>query len=442
MNITYRTNLLLRIGFLLFSAIGSCTVFIFSEFWLLGIFLAFLSLIAVILIFQFILLTERELDNFLVSIKQGDFSMGFTSKKYLLGEKISNAYRIVSDEFKRVRSEKESEHALLTAILEHLAVPIICMNKNNSNIIMSNSAAKKMLKKPEITGLKALGSRDEKLLETVKNLKKGGRKLIRVNIDGEFHDLAIFSTELILQEIPYILISFQDIKKELEEQEIKSWQRLIRVLTHEIKNSTIPISTMSEVLCQLIEEEEGIKGLESEKQIKNGLNTIAKRSKNLSAFIGSYNKLANIPEPEYEQVKVTELITNVCQLYQGAITSKGITFTINGDKNHIIKTDPKLLEQVIINLLKNAIEILDEKAGEKKISIDINKERGFTTISVSDSGPGIPAEILENIFVPFYTTKEKGSGIGLSLSQQLIRQLGGSLSCRTVKEGTTFKIEL
>ena len=235
----------------------------------------------------------------------------------------------------------------------------------------------------------------------------------------------------------------------MDQNEIESWQKLIRVLTHEIKNSVIPISTLTEVISHMVTQEDGsnlsLSSLseEDEKDIRKSLQTIEKRSKGLVKFVSSYGDLAKIPQPQLEEFDIKNLIRQIISLEKTEANKKDIKISFSsGKKEVIIKADPQLLEQVLINLIKNAIEALNgQKDGE--VTVFMEQSEQLTSIKIKDNGPGMDQEILNNIFIPFFTTKKGGSGIGLSLSRQIIRAHKGNLKVSSkLGEGSVFEITL
>ena len=443
LSFTYQYRLLLRVILTLSTGFVCFFVFLETDFWLLGILLALLTAILAFVLYRFLLTAERELDNFLMAVKQNDFTTGFASTRFILGEKIPGAFKLISEEFQKIRSEKETEHSLLTTIVEHLTVPVLCYQIDSGKVSIYNKAAQKLLKKPFIRSIHTLQKVNKTLYEAVTRIKPGERDLVKITVSGEMHHLAVHATEVVMRGDACKLISLQDIKNELDEQEIISWQRLIRVLTHEIKNSAIPIATMSEVLQQIITDNaDQIKFTDNavSESIEKGINTIMKRSKNLAAFIEGYDRLTKLPKPEFERVNLNELVNSILALYDGDLSRHDITFDLKSQRTITLETDPKILEQVLINLLKNGIEACLEKEGERLLTVQITDHNVQTVIMVIDNGPGIPEAIKESIFIPFFTTKSKGSGIGLSLSRQLVRLLGGTLSVVSDGSGTRFSV--
>ena len=253
------------------------------------------------------------------------------------------------------------------------------------------------------------------------------------------------ATEFILQDKHYKLVSFQDIKSELEANEIESWQKLIRVLTHEIKNSVIPISTLSDVILHMIKDEKGKVDLgkldnEAIQDLVGGIETIESRSKGLANFVKTYDQLTQVPKPNFENTSVQDQLDHIRSLFKPQLDNFHIDLKIIGAQSVVFRMDQDLIDQVLINLVKNAIEAV-KPMDNAKIQIRLFDEKDKKEIWIEDNGGGIPEEIKENIFVPFFTTKEGGSGIGLSLSKQIMRLHGGTISVQSSSAGTIFKLQ-
>ncbi|HEY9116529.1 MAG TPA: ATP-binding protein, partial [Roseivirga sp.] len=352
------------------------------------------------------------------------------------------AFNEINQVLKELSREKASNLLYLQTIVEHVRVAVICFDKTYK-VKLFNQAARTLFGKKQTTSIKTLQSISPVIAKAVLEMGNGERELIKVNLNGQVFNLSMLVTEFRLKDEDYKLVSFQDIKSELEAKEIESWQKLIRVLTHEIKNSVIPISTLSEVLLQMLKTDDGGTDLakldqESIEDIIGGIETIEKRSKALAHFVSTYDQLTKIPQPKLKPSNLKQLINNTLKLFSADIEKHGIL--IQSDLSDLtINIDPTLIEQVIINLLKNAIEALAKKE-DAAISIALKQENSEIHLSIHDNGMGIPDEILDNIFVPFYTTKKGGSGIGLSLSRQIMRLHKGHLLVETSRTGTVFRL--
>jgi len=250
--------------------------------------------------------------------------------------------------------------------------------------------------------------------------------------------LALYATEFRLRQQKYTMVSVQNIQSELEEKEMEAWQNLIRVLTHEIMNSVTPIaslaSTANDLLMQIPEDREDSKKtpLTAIDDVSSAVQTIERRSQGLLRFVDSYRKLTRLPKPNFQIFPISELFERVQQLMQSQISERGIDFQTRVDPESLeLTADPEMIEQVLINLLMNAIQASARKHKPRIRLTASMDDRGRTVIRVTDNGPGITDEAMEKIFIPFFTTKKEGSGIGLSLARQIIRLHRGSISVQS-----------
>ncbi|HYF69217.1 MAG TPA: ATP-binding protein [Ohtaekwangia sp.] len=340
------------------------------------------------------------------------------------------------------RREKDSESLFFKNIVMHVGIGLIVF-KENGKVEIYNSAARKLLRinRPQL--IDDLNDVSSVLVDQIKKLKTGGRELLRLKIGEEFVQLSIYAIELTLRGENVKLISLQNIQSELEEKEMEAWQNLVRVLTHEIMNSVTPISS----LAGIVEEE-----IKPHTQAENGqaltkdqisdihlsLQTISKRSEGLIHFVKEFRSLTSIPKPRPTQIDVRGLLDELILLHRKEITEKEINIKVSIYPDDLtITADKNMIEQVLINLIKNAIQAFEEQ-DEKTIELKAYlSDKSRTIISISDNGSGIDPEALEKIFIPFFTTKKSGSGIGLSLSRQIMRQHQGTLTVRSNPGGGT-----
>ncbi len=446
----FRFNVLLRALVLA----GALYIFIYAleqEDWFMTTIFAGLGVVlSAVELIRYVEKTNRDLQTFLLSIKHKDFTNTFTAAKR--GKSyagLRDAFNDIIKEFQNLRAEKESHYQYLQTVIEHVGVALLCYSPEGE-VLLLNHAAKELLHKPYLNNIQALHRTNAPLLAAIRNLRHGERKLVKTLIQNELLQLAIQSTEFKLQNQTYILVSLQNIGGELEAQEIETWQKLIRVLTHEIMNSVTPIISLTKAINDMLGEgwEEGsdtpLAAIEEEEaeDVRNGLRTILSRTKGMLHFVNAYRSLTRIPKPKFAPVKVRTMLDNIRTLMQPEMEKRQIAFELNmEDPKMEIKGDAELIEQVLINMIKNAVEALEgEKSPRVSIYAGYSKEtKAF--IQIADNGPGIDQEFINQIFIPFFTTKQKGSGIGLSLSRQIMRMHKGSISVQTHPgEGTVFTL--
>jgi two-component system nitrogen regulation sensor histidine kinase NtrY len=382
--------------------------------------------------------TNRNIRFFFDSVRNDDSNISFpVDNKTGHIKELHNSMNTVSHQIQNLKISNRQQEQYFQKILEHLATGIITYN-NKGFILHANSASLRLLSLDVLTHLQQVEKIDKKLFQTIKDLKPFERHLVAVNTKQGEIQLSLKSTSFGSDDKELIILSIQDIKHELDEKEVDSWMKLIRVLMHEIMNSITPITSLSETLLKIYfsENKQVAPDELTDKTITTtiqGLNVIKEQGKGLMSFVESYRKLTRIPKPEMKLFKVSELFTRVKlladSLQKGANTD--MTFIINEPDLEIF-ADENLVSLVLINLIKNAVEA-NESNQECKIRViagldsDNRKE-----ICVSDNGPGIPKETLEEIFIPFFTTREKGSGIGLSISRQIMAAHGGTLKVHSL----------
>ena len=416
-----------------------------SDYWLVSIWTGLLVIVFSILLLRLVQKSESSLKNFLQEIHHGEFK-----NKYLSispHDDLTIAFEQIMEVYRNLRIEKEANYQYLNTVVEHVNIALLCFDKNEK-IVLSNQAAQLLFNRSILTDLSVIEKINIELAILCRSLKSGQKSLLKYESNGIPHNLSVQAIDFKLKEIDYKLISFQDIKAELEEQELDSWKKLVRVLTHEIMNTAIPISTLASVINQMFVDENGndkmLKDFIKEEQddIRHSLQTIEKRSKGIVDFVKATKSYTSIPEPQFEEIYLDKLIDNVISLHKPEIENRKIKLYVDFPKRaSITQADPKLIEQVIINILRNAMDAL-YKIQEPGIDIKITRSlSGKTQVQFSDNGCGMNSETLENIFVPFYTTKKDGSGIGLSLSKKIMHLHNGSIYVSSdLGIGTTINI--
>jgi nitrogen fixation/metabolism regulation signal transduction histidine kinase len=444
--LSYRIQVIIRLVLIL--SLGLAVVIFITEtdYWMLA---GWLGLLMILLIFELIRFHERSrnaLREFLVSIKQEDFSSLSTIDEK--DDALQEAYQLILDKFRYLRIQKETHYHYLQRVIEHVDAALICLD-NNLDIQLINKSAKDLLQVPDIKDLRSLEKIDINLVTLIREIDSGRREIIRLVRHGKILNLSVRATAFTLEKDKYKIVSLHDIKTELEEQEVESWQKLVRILTHEIMNSTIPITNMVGLARDFLVDDEGIPkdipGLDKEEidDLMESLSTAENRSKGLVKFIQTTKDLARIPEPTISEIRVDELFNRLKGFFKNDFKQLKIDFKVILCRSDlVINADLEMIEQVLINLMKNAMEAVKDTAQPKiKIIADRNDNLAVT-ISVYDNGPGIPEENLDNIFIPFYSTKKEGSGIGLSLSRQIMKLHRGRIDVETEPgAGTTFILE-
>jgi nitrogen fixation/metabolism regulation signal transduction histidine kinase len=386
--------------------------------------------------------TNRKLTRFLESVKYSDFTSGFAHDSNLGKSfaQLNRAFNEVLDAFRQTRKEKEESFQYLNTVVQHVNTGLFSFDAEGK-IGMINNTAKRFLRTPQIHNIIDVKKQHEKLYDEIISMHPGDRRLIEVDLTSEY---AITCTQIKLRGRTYNLIAIQNIKSELEQNEIQAWQNLSRVLRHEIMNSITPIAsltaTLNDILAEdLIKENEHYKlDDESLDDIKEGLRTIENRSRGLIKFVDAYRDYTSLPSPKPALIELKEMLQHVVFLVKPDMNETEIDVEVEFPKSKMeVVVDRDMIEMVLINILKNAREALESTENPNiKITVyDYDPERFFVVIS--DNGPGIIPEAIEKIFIPFFTTKDKGSGIGLALSRQIMQLHGGSLAVESIPEKET-----
>lgn len=406
--------------------------------------LAGLGAIGVVLsLFRLVDKTNSEIASFLLNIKYDDYTATYTTQEPDQSfNKLYGAFNVITDKFRDIRQEKEAQFQYLQAIVEHVDTGLICFDKSGTTLLM-NRSLQRLLHKSYFPDLSSIERFNPDLHVAMEGLQPGERQLVKLVVNGLILQLAVRTTILKLKNGEYHLYSIQNISAELEEQEVQSWQKLIRILTHEIMNSVTPVASLASTASDMVGKFTTFDA-DAADDIRTAVRAIQKRSEGLLNFTETYRQLTRIPPPKFQQVNAVTLFHDVLILLKPTLTGQHIRLEQQFPASAVpIQADPDLMEQVLINLLKNAMEAVNGRENPV-VAVSVSKDQeGTVLMQVSDNGPGIPADLQEQVFVPFFTTKNEGSGIGLSLCRQIVQMHKGSLSVVSKEgEGAAFSIRL
>ncbi|MCB9290944.1 MAG: ATP-binding protein [Lewinellaceae bacterium] len=435
----FRINIIVRIAIILLLVMTGAASFI-QGYTLTSVFMGVLLAFGVSNLIYYVNQTNRDLANFIESVQYNDFTT--TTSARHKGESFGALYKsfnMVNRKFREIRAEKEANHQFLQSIVEHIDIGLLCFN-DEGEVILMNKALQRLIHKSYLINLDALRQVDEALWSTVKHLRPGERELLKLTVENKMKQLAIQCIELALKGEHFRLVSFQNIQTELEQQELVAWQKLIRILTHEIMNSVAPIASLSSTISDVIGNGQPLEA-ESLQHIKSSVDVIKKRSEGLLGFTETYRTLTRIPPPNFELVDARHLVEEICTLFKAELEGRGIELKTSFPMHPVsFQADPALLEQVLINLVRNAADAVSGRLNPR-IQVKVQKAGSRPEIIVVDNGQGISEEAMEQIFVPFFTTKKEGSGIGLSLSRQIMRMHKGTIEIHSVEgEGTVVTL--
>ncbi|MEM6522945.1 MAG: ATP-binding protein [Bacteroidota bacterium] len=384
-------------------------------------------------LYRFIARTNRRLTLFLESIKYSDFVSAFSADNELgqSFKELNVAFNDVLEAFRKARSEKEEHLQYLNTIVEHVSTGLISYD-DTGQVHLINATAKRFLKVDSLRNIEELLETQSRLYKVLFDLPAGKSALYR--IEGDIQ-LSVNATDIILRGRQMKLVALQNIQPELQKKELEAWQNLTKVLRHEIMNSITPIasltSTMKDILIEDLDNLEDHFELPEEavEDLQEGLETIESRSQGLIRFIDAYRDYTSIPLPKMVKLSVQQFLDQVVNLLKVELRKAQVQISVAVTPGDLtLEGDVELLEQVLINLVKNAIEAFESHNRPKiELRAELN-EMDNVKIMVRDNGKGIIREALDQIFIPFYSTKTSGSGIGLSLSRQIMQLHHGTLT--------------
>jgi two-component system nitrogen regulation sensor histidine kinase NtrY len=398
----------------------------------LGLFL----MLQLIFFFRFLTRWQRDLRAFANSVKHGDYTITYHLLKkedpyYELHQMLNN----VTGYVREVKSQFEQQNQYFQYVVENAQIGLIAYDENGK-VILCNNEALKLTGQSALKNIHDLRQTDHNLYSHLINLGLNQSRLILGKKQNPVK-LSARLSKFVVDSRAVFLLSLVNIRPELEENELQSWQELISVLTHEIMNSISPIHSLSGSMHKYLDRVEGNE--ETVSKAKNSLEVISRRSQSLMRFVDRYRTISTVPLPHLQSVKADTLIHSVLTLLQEDLI--GIEIKVNHG-NDTIEADFQQIEQVLINLLKNAVYAM-KNSPEKRITISVTQGEYRTQIAIADSGKGISADVIDKIFIPFFTTRPEGSGIGLTLSRQIMHRHGGYIEVHSVEgKGSSFVLVL
>lgn len=406
----------------------------------------FIWIILIVSMITYVTHTNRTLKTFFDSLRYID-TVKKSKGKGRSFEELDKMYQEIAGIIHQVELDRETDRQYFRYLVDHSGAGILSFGESG-DVEIINQAAKKLLKIKQIKNISALGVLSPELPVIMNTLKSGQQKLLKLSVDNEVVGLSVRLAEYRISGRKIRLVSLQNIRNELEEEELDAWQKLIRVLTHEIMNSITPVNSLTNTIIRMLESDGRPK---RQDELDNGtlanalegLHSIEKRNKGLIGFVQSYRSLTRIQKPMFTKVDIEFMFINIGRLVKEELESARIhLFLFVNPPGLSLEADEKLLEQVMINLINNSRHALGE-AANPEIQLSARIDHDMAIIEVKDNGSGIPEDMIGNIFIPFFTTRAEGSGIGLSLSRQIMRLHGGSISVKSRPgEETIFTLKL
>jgi two-component system nitrogen regulation sensor histidine kinase NtrY len=440
----FRINIVIRI-LLIFATLALMAYWLVGGHYLRSAYLGILIILLLAELFIYIDRLNRNLASFFTSILADDYSVRLSD--FRKGHSFRKLYEIlnaINEKMKFLSKEKETRSQYLGSLIDQSGVGILSLDLNGK-IYLVNKAFRELLGLNKAhTGMN-LGELSAELLDIIRKIQPGEHQLIRWMVGETEQPFSFQVSRFKLETQPFILVTVHDIRAELDEKELEAWQKLIRVLTHEIMNSVTPVVSLSNSLNDLLKTHaEWIKDQKLKDRLSDGLEAIIDRSSGLMKFTTAYQNLTRIPTPKLQVIQPSDLLKRINTLYQPEIEDKKINLSIKyAGKPEKFSGDPDLLEQVLINLIRNAAEAVEGRVDPRIIMI-IEENPGYQIrIKVEDNGAGMNKDILDKLFIPFFSTKPKGTGIGLSLSRQIIMMHKGSIEVTSIEgKGSVFEVLL
>jgi two-component system, NtrC family, nitrogen regulation sensor histidine kinase NtrY len=428
---------------------------------ILSVFIILVISILGVNLFAYCTSTNRKLTRFLESVQYSDFAISFRADDTLGPgfRALNGQFNTVLEAFRQARAEKEANLHYLNTIVQHVNVGLLSFD-SNGRVELVNQTALRLLNVYRLRTLNDLQASQPDLHNWLKTNIGAAAATYQSGTDGE---LTVRCTSVRLRGRLVSVVSLQNIRSELQQKELEAWQNLTKVLRHEIMNSITPIVSLTGTMRDIIEidilggersdvserEERDASVsnplssplLSSLNDLRDALTTIESRGNSIMKFVDAYRSFTSIPQPKMTEIPVKDLLLGVAQLAQPDLSRHGISLTVTvPSPPPTIVADAGQIEMILLNLLRNAMEAFANPTGAS-IKLEATVADNRTTLSVCDNGPGIEPEAIEQIFIPFYTTKKTGSGIGLSLSRQIMQQHGGQLTVNsTPGKGSDFRL--
>ncbi|HEY2720350.1 MAG TPA: HAMP domain-containing sensor histidine kinase [Chitinophagaceae bacterium] len=397
-------------------------------------------------IFNFQKKAQQELSEFVESVHYRDFSRYFDVKHAPVElQPLRKGFNEINTTFKVISKEKETQYQYLQKILELVDTGILSYEEKTGTVVWMNESLKRMVQLPYLKTIHSLARRDEELYKEILSLKPGASKIASAHFERSSFKILLSGTAFQTEGKIYKLVAFQNVNEALDETEARAWQKLLSVMTHEIMNSVAPISSLADTLKHRLQQ--SVTSLNDDAgsldDLELGIDTIKRRSEGLLKFAETYRNLNKITTLNLTRVFVRDLFGNLLQLMQPTLEQKNIELeTILKDTDLQLEIDINLIEQVLINLVVNAIEAIKDNPSPKIVLSAYVASNHKSIIKIADNGSGMPPELMDKIFVPFFSTKKNGSGIGLSLCKQIMMLHKGNIQVQSAEgEGTAFSLQ-
>jgi len=371
------------------------------------------------------------LEDFFAAINYEDFTRQYVTDD--VDAELKAAFNRVIERFRLARAEREVQAGYLETVVRHVPIPLMAV-QTDGTLRLTNNPLRRLTGLPQLAHIDDLAALDPALPDMLNNIDAGQQRLLQSRFRDVPVELRVAVSEIRLDGEAERIYSLENLTGELTARESSAWRNLIRVLTHEIMNTLTPVASLAQTSLSMTDQPD------ARDELKEAIATIARRSQGLVRFVESYRELLQVPEPRPETVGVQSTLRGIVRLLGDELQNVDVAVRVYPESLEV-QADPVLLDQVLVNLVRNSTQAMTDTP-DPRLALTAGLEFGRVLIQVADNGPGIPASILDQIFIPFFTTKRDGSGIGLSLSRQIIMAHGGELVAASDANGTTMSVLL
>lgn len=391
--------------------------------------IAIVVLLQVVSLLHYVESHVDTLEEFFAAVNYEDFTRRFVEDD--VDVELKGAFNRIIQKFQNARAERDVQAGYLETVVRHVPVPFIAVRSDGS-LSLVNNPARRLTGMPALHHIDQLAELDPQLPTSMRNIEPGQQQLLQTKLREIPAELRISVSEIRMSGDVERLYSIENLSGELTAREASAWRNLIRVLTHEIMNTLTPVTSLAQTATTMLDDPAAAE------DIREAVTTIARRSEGLMKFVARYRELLKVPQPDIGAVSVAEALQGVGALLSDEL--QALNFAIDVVPPSLeVQADSQLLDQVLLNLVRNAIDAMRE-TNSPQLGLSGQLDYGRVVIKVTDNGPGIADELIEQIFVPFFTTKRDGSGIGLSLCRQIMTAHGGDIVVNSDAGGTTVSL--
>lgn len=393
---------------------------------------AVLLLLVLLQVYAIVRSVEKHVDtleDFFSAINYEDFTQRFISDD--VDAELKTAFNRILERFQDARAQREVQANYLEVVFRHVPVPLLAARSDGS-LRMVNNPARRLTGLGSLRHLDDLAQLDPALPQMIREIEPGQQRMLQTHIRDIPVELRVAVSEIRMAGNSERLYSIENLSGELTAREASAWRNLIRVLTHEIMNTLTPISSLAQSSADMLNKPD------SADDIREAVETIARRSDGLMSFVSRYRELLKVPQPVLADIRVADVLNSVVAFLADNLRNTAIAIEVI-PRSLELRADSQLLDQLLVNVVKNAADAMQESV-TKSLRLSAGIEYGRVIIRIIDSGPGIPENLQDQVFIPFFTTKRDGSGIGLSLSRQIMTAHGGEIAVRRLNDETVVSL--